>query len=155
MTTAPTTFIQEVFSKTNTNIFISQDISIESQVRMIIDDIRSDRHTRIELDNFYNGFDLYQDLKQKKQQLQIQIATLTMDNPEYTPLGTEIQNLIDEEKKMRVNILELALTLEKASDTKKLQQSKIAYLDGDIKQIDHLITDKYLENEQRIQQVAD
>jgi len=101
MTTAPSTFIQEVFSKTNTNILISQDISIESQVRMIIDDIRSDRHTRIELDNFYNSFDLYQDLQRKKQQFQTQIATLTMDDPEHMTLGTEIKNLTDEEKKMR------------------------------------------------------
>lgn len=156
-------FIQKVFSKHNTNILLSQELSAEAQIRVIIEDIRSEKNTHVELDTFYDGFDLYQDLYQKKLALQTQLEALTFDAPDFMSLGQEIQRIIEEENRMRINILELALTLDKIAGSTKMVEIKNAFELGQLKQIDIILPEdylleqfnKYLENEYQIQHVAE
>ncbi|PHN07779.1 tetratricopeptide repeat protein [Flavilitoribacter nigricans] len=157
------TFLQHIFSGRDTHILLHEEAPISSQIRILIDDIRSGKNTHIELDTFYDSFDLYQDLQHKKKRVQQAIAPLDMHAPDYISLATEIQQISEEESIMRANILDLALSLDKMRDSEKIQQIKQAYTQGSLKQVedilpeDYLITqfNQYLHNQQQLEQVSE
>lgn len=156
------TFLQGVFSKNNTNILLSETVNLEHQLRVIIEDIKSERNTHLELDLFYEGFDRYQDLQLRKAQLQTDLARFTSDHPEHWSLATALTQLTQEENQMRANILEFALTLDQMQDSANISAIKSAYMQGQLKRIDGILPEDHLleqlnrllHHEQQIQQVS-
>ncbi len=140
-------FLESVYSKVDTNIHIKKDVNVEEILNIQLKNVRSGNSTRIELNNFYDHFDIYQELQQKKQALKEQLKNIPPSTKEYIPLQTQLQQLHAQETEMRTHILDLALMLNKMKDTEKISAVKSAYEKGQLKAIDGLISDDYLEQQ--------
>jgi len=155
--------LENILPKKDKYIFHSETISDDSQVRLIIEDIKSDGSISIELESFYNNFDFYQNLKVKKLGIEQQLRTMDENSKAYSQGHLQLTTIIKQEKELRANILELALTIEKMRDNEKRSELEIAFQKGQLRQIDDILPDdylleqfnKYLKNEEQIQQVSE
>jgi len=138
------TFIQEVASRQNTNIIITSDLTAETHIKTIIEEIRSDRNTHIELDQFFLSFDVYQQQESTIQQLREQINALTKDALEQTDLSRQLHNKLNERTALKSQILQLALTLQQNRETTILKEIKTKYLQGELLAANQLLPESLL-----------
>jgi tetratricopeptide (TPR) repeat protein len=154
--------IKNVFSeKGSTNIFISKEVV--SEIQIALTDIKSVGTTKIYLDQFFDEFDVCQELNLKKKNLQLQL-NINKDNEEkIQQLRRELFNIRSHEKNIRIKILELALVLENGIDTEKTMQVRDTFKLGKLSNIDFIIPDEYLiknldeyvNNEKQLAEVSD
>ena len=133
--------------------FLSQGALKESDILVIIEDIRSGNDTHFELDKFYFSFDRYEELLNKKKLIQKEIAQLENDLIKLKK-RKKITEIDQKQKQMRVDILNLALTIHKSRDSEKLREVKLLFGEGKLAGIDNAITKEYLLNQQKISQLS-
>jgi len=144
---AKSIFIQNIFSNRDSNIFSSKTISTAGDVETIINDIKSGQNTHIELDTFFDHFDIYRNRQVKKDSIRKKLATLPSHHPTTEELRQELQQIVEEERSLRIDILELALTLETstpADESAKISAVKKAFREGALLEIDSILAEDQL-----------
>lgn len=138
--------IKSVFSRNSNRVFISAKVA--ESVQLALSDIKSGRDARIELDKFYESFDVYQDLLKKREILIAKLIEFREGTELYATTVVEIESMFLDERNMRINILELAFLLEKFNDTQINKHLRERFKRGRIADMQKLLPGKLLAQRQ-------